>query len=74
MTETVEQYSEAIITIKLRRRGRGKRPKVMEARFRDPKIDFQMDCEVIPVEPLPLDTFRRVKAGRKSMILKVREQ
>ena len=68
MTETVELYSEAIITIKLRRCGRGKRPKVMEARFRKPTISMEMSCEAIE---LPVDLCRKLRAGLKTMTFKV---
>jgi hypothetical protein len=69
-----EQYKEAIVTITLRKGGRGRKPKVLEMKFKKPKINLDFSTDILPIPPEPEYMFRRVVAGAKSMSLRIKEQ
>ena len=68
------QYDEAVISITLIKKRSKMPPKVMEMTFKKPKIDVDYSAAAIDVEPEPEDTTKKVKAGLRSLILRVKEQ
>ncbi|KKK82980.1 hypothetical protein LCGC14_2797950 [marine sediment metagenome] len=68
------QYDEAVIFITLIKKRSKTPPKVMEMTFKKPKIDVDYSVAAVDVESEPGDTTRKVKAGLRSLTLRVREQ